>query len=173
MTALYGIGQAIIFLPCGFFLLLFSSPNLSGRRLDVYHTLCGHSANLECRSEMCCTRLAGKAGRKNRQKSPSGHHRTTFSGCLFATKAYTDNQKNVANSNTFSTCPYNMANFSPVTAEISSGVWGTLANLNRFRVLASLLQRRRSLETSGPNFARRLANSWAGALYIHFGDLAP
>jgi len=28
----------IIFLPCGFFYLLFSSPNLSGRRLDVYHT---------------------------------------------------------------------------------------------------------------------------------------
>jgi len=35
----YVIGQAIIFLPCGFYLLLsfFSSPNLSGRRLDVYH----------------------------------------------------------------------------------------------------------------------------------------
>ena len=40
------IGQAIIFLPCGFFLLssiylsfFFSSPNLSGHRLDVYHTL--------------------------------------------------------------------------------------------------------------------------------------
>jgi len=35
-------GQAIIFLPCVFFpsssILLFSSPNLSGRRLDVYHT---------------------------------------------------------------------------------------------------------------------------------------
>jgi len=31
------IGQTIIFLPCGFF-FLFSSPNLSGRRLDVYHT---------------------------------------------------------------------------------------------------------------------------------------
>ena len=29
----------IIFLPCGFFLLLFySSSNVSGRRLDVYHT---------------------------------------------------------------------------------------------------------------------------------------
>jgi len=27
---------AIIFLPCGYY--LFSSPNLSGRRLDVYHT---------------------------------------------------------------------------------------------------------------------------------------
>ena len=36
----YGIGQAIIFLPCGFFLrsiFFLSSPNLSGRRLDVYH----------------------------------------------------------------------------------------------------------------------------------------
>jgi len=38
----YEIGQDIIFLPCGFFLLLsfylFSLPNLSSRRLDVYHT---------------------------------------------------------------------------------------------------------------------------------------
>ena len=37
----YEITQAIIFLPCGFipsFFFLFSSPNLSGRRLDVYHT---------------------------------------------------------------------------------------------------------------------------------------
>ena len=37
----YVIGQAIILLPCGLYLLsssFFSSPNLSGRRLDVYHT---------------------------------------------------------------------------------------------------------------------------------------
>jgi len=37
-----GIGQVIIFLPYDFYLLLssffFSSPNPSGRRLDVYHT---------------------------------------------------------------------------------------------------------------------------------------
>jgi len=38
VMAPYGIGQAIIFLPYGFYLLLFSSPNLSGHRLDVYHT---------------------------------------------------------------------------------------------------------------------------------------
>jgi len=64
----YVIGHAIIFLPCGFFLSSFflSSPNLSGRRLDVYHTLTrGPSANLECRSEMCCTWLAESTGRKN------------------------------------------------------------------------------------------------------------
>jgi len=39
---MYLIGQAIIFLPRGFFFLsffyLFSSPNLSRPRLDVYHT---------------------------------------------------------------------------------------------------------------------------------------
>jgi len=37
----YGIGQTIIFLPCGFFFLsssFFSSRNLSGQRLDVRHT---------------------------------------------------------------------------------------------------------------------------------------
>jgi len=41
-----------------------------------------------------------------------------------------------------------MANFGPLTAEIGSGVWDTLANLNGFRVLASLLQRRRSPEAN-------------------------
>jgi len=83
----YGIGQTIIFLPCGFFYLpsiFFSSPNLSHRRLDVCHTsthgVRGLSANLRCRSETCCTPLAENTGRKNsRQKSPSGHHRTTLS----------------------------------------------------------------------------------------------
>ena len=38
-----------------------------------------------------------------------------------------------------STCPHNMANFGPLTAEIGSGVWGTPANFNGFRVLAALL----------------------------------
>jgi len=38
--AAHSNGQAIIFLPCGFFFFLssFSSSNLNGRKLDVYHT---------------------------------------------------------------------------------------------------------------------------------------
>ena len=32
--------------------------------LPYFHTWCGLSANLECRSEMCCTRLAGNTGCK-------------------------------------------------------------------------------------------------------------
>ena len=37
------------------------------------------------------------------------------------------------------TCPYNMANFGSLAAEIVSLVWGTLANFNGFRILAALL----------------------------------
>ena len=69
---------------------LFSSPNLSGRRLDVYqyfHTWCGLSVNLEGRSETCCARLAGNTGRK---KSPKSRH---LSGYIFAIKARIDNRK--------------------------------------------------------------------------------
>jgi len=60
IMAAHSNGQAIIFCSCGFYLLLssFSSPNLSGRSLDVFYTWCGLSANLECMFKMCCTRLA-------------------------------------------------------------------------------------------------------------------
>jgi len=85
-----------IFLSCGslyLLLLSFSLPILSHRRLGClpyFHTWCGPSANLGCRSETCCSRLAGNAGCK---KSPSGHHHTTLSGHTFATKACIVNRK--------------------------------------------------------------------------------
>ena len=40
-------------------------------------------------------------------------------------------------------CPHNTANFGPLTAEVCLPVSGTPANFNGFRVLRSLLQRRR------------------------------
>jgi len=80
---------------------------------------------------------------------PSAHHRTTLSGYIITIKAHIDNlKKNLLNSNISPTCPHNMVNFGPPTAEIVSLVWGTPANFNGFRVSASLLQRRRSLETN-------------------------
>jgi len=45
-------------------------------------------------------------------------------------------------------CPHNMANLGPLTAEIGWWVWGTPANFNGFRVLASLLHRRLSTEVN-------------------------
>jgi len=44
------------------YLLLFSSPDLSG------HTWCGPNTNLECRSETSCARLTEMEDPKNRQK---------------------------------------------------------------------------------------------------------
>jgi len=59
----------------------------------------------------------------------------------------------------------------PLMAEIGSGIWGTPANFNEFRVLASLLHQRRATEIN--QTARCLAVSWAGTLYIHFGGSCP
>jgi len=93
----YEIGQAIIFLPCGFFLLSIFRPFFRAycQRpqigcLPYFHTWCGPSANLECRSEMCSMRLAGNTGRK---KSPFWRYHTTLSGYIFGTKAYIDNRE--------------------------------------------------------------------------------
>jgi len=91
---------------------------------------------------MCCTRLAEIQDAKSRQKSPSGHHRTTWSGYIFTTKARIDNrEKNLIVKQQYmpSRCAHNMMNFGPLTAEIGSGVWGSHANFNGLRVLAALL----------------------------------
>ena len=117
-----------------FFFFAYSQPSQIGC-LPYFHTWCGLSANLGCMSETCCMRLAENTGRKKIAKnSPAVHHRTTLSGYIFATKACIDNRKNFLNSNISSICPHNMANFGPLTAEISSGVWGTPAHFNGIRV---------------------------------------
>ena len=64
-----------------------------------------------------------------------------------------------------------MVNFGPLAAEIVWLDWGTQGNFNGFRVLATLLQRRRSTEVN--QTALCLAVSWPGTLYIHFRDLLP
>jgi len=80
------------------------------------------------------------ATQKIAKKLPSGHHRTTLSGHIFATKARIDNRKkNLLSSNISSTCPHNMVTFGPLMAEIGSTVWGTPANFNWFHVLAALV----------------------------------
>jgi len=98
----YGIGQTIIFLPCGFVFLLssssFSSPNLSRRRLDVYHTST-HGVALVRISDAGLKRAARGSlemqDAKKSPKSPSGHHRTNLSGSIFPTKARIDNRKKI------------------------------------------------------------------------------
>jgi len=134
--------------------------------IPYFYTWCRLSANLECRSEMCCTRLAGNTGRKNdaknRQKLPSAHHRTTLSGYVFVTKALSTIGKKLLNSNISPVRPYNMVNFGLLAPEIILLVWGTPANFNGFRFLASLLQRRRSPEAN-----QTLHDAWPSPWLLH------
>jgi len=48
---------------------------------------------LECRSEMCCARLAANAGRKKVAKNRYLGTIATLSGYIFASKARIDNRK--------------------------------------------------------------------------------
>ena len=94
--------------------------------MQVWNVL--HVAGWKCRMQ------------KWRKNSPSGHHPTTLSGYIFATEACIDNRKkNLLSTNISSTCPHNMVNFGVLAAEIVSGVWGTPATFNGFRVLAAFL----------------------------------
>jgi len=110
---------------------------------------------------MCCSWLAENTGCK---KSPSGHHRTTLSGYIFATNAHTDNRKKLLSSNISSTCPHNMVNFSPLAAEIVSLVWGTPANFHGFRVFAEVLH-----GTSVLGVSQTLRHWTNGVTYIRQG----
>ena len=120
---------------------------------------------------MCCTRLAENTGRKSRQNSPSAHHRTTFSGYVFAMKAcmYRQLEKPVKQQYLLHMF-HNMMNFGPLVSEISWRVWGTTANFNGFRVCTGFVTSPTSLNGGQPNC---LAVSWPGTLYILFRDLLP
>jgi len=63
-----------------------------------------------------------------------------------------------------STCPHNMVNFGPLTAEIVSLVWGTPGNFNGFRVLAALLH-----GTLVVGVSQTLRRWTGGATYIQHG----
>ena len=88
------------------------------------HMACSLSANLGCRSEMCCTRLAVNAGPKKVAKNRYQGTIETWSGYIFPIKACIDNRKNLLSSNISYTCPDNMVNFGPIAAEIDPVAWG-------------------------------------------------
>ena len=85
--------RTYIFALCFF---LFSLPNLSSRRLDVYHTSTHGVALVQIEDAGLKRASSGSLkiqDTKIVKKSPSGHHRMTLSGYIFATKVYIDNGK--------------------------------------------------------------------------------
>jgi len=134
----------IIFLPCGFFLSFsfFSSPNLSGRRLDVYHTSTHGVALVQIWKQVWNMLHAARwkyRMQKSRQKSPSGHPRTTLSGYILATKARIDNRKKLVKHQYVLHMSPQYGELRPTSGWDRSVVWGTPVNFNGFRVLAALL----------------------------------
>jgi len=115
---------------------------------------------------MCCMRLSENTGHKNDVKNR--HLGTIAQFCLAISsqlKHESTIRKKLVNSNVSSTCAHNMANFSPITAEICWRVWGTPANFNGFRVLPSLLQRHRSPEAN-----QTLHDVWPSSWLLHYID---
>jgi len=125
-------------------------------------------------SEICCTRLAENTGRKKSPKIAicTG---TIAQLCLAMSsrlRHISTIAKNLLNSNISSTCPFNMANFGPLTDDTGSVVWGHPSKFQRVSRLG-FVTAATSLNGSQPNFARCLAVSRAGTLYIHFRRLLP
>ena len=134
-----------IFLPCDFlssssFSSFFSSPNLGGRRLDVYHTST-HGAALVRIQNVC---LKCSAGDSLKIQDAKNRHFGTIAQLCRAVSSQLRHVSTIGNNllniDTFPTCAHNMVNFGLLTAEICWRVWGTPANFNGFRVLAALLQ---------------------------------
>jgi len=119
---------------------------------------------------MWCTQLAENTGLKISQNLPSGHHRATLSGYIFATKACIDNL--VKQQYLLPTCPHNMANLRPIKGWDRFSSLGHHSKFQRVLGLA-FVTAATSLNRSQANFARCLAVSEAGTLYIHFRELLP
>ena len=128
----YVIGHTIIFSSCGFYLSIFYLffPRLISAVGDWMSTVlrqwCGPSANLECRSETCCARLAGNTGRKKVAKNRNLGTIAQICRAISSQLKHvsTIGKQNLFSSNMSSTCTHNMVNLGPLTAEIGSGVWG-------------------------------------------------
>ena len=132
--------------------------------LPYFHTWRGLRANLECRSETCCTRLAGNAGPK---KSPTNRHLGTianFVGLYLRNQGTHRQSEKLLSSNISSTCSHNMVNFGLLAAEICWRVWGTPCKFQRVSRLGSVTARHSSTGHE-PNFAalnrgRHLYSAW-------------
>jgi len=105
------------------------------------------------------------------KNSPSGHHRTTLSSCIFATKTCNDNRKKNPVKQ-----QYVLHVFSQYGELRPTNGWGRLGSLwhpSKFQRVSRLafLTAATSLNGPQPNYARCLATSCAGTRYIHFRGL--
>jgi len=160
-----------------FFLLVpffaYSQRSQSGC-LPYFDTRCGPSANLECMSEMCCTRLAEKY---RTQRSPKNRHLRTIAELRRVISSQIRHVLTIGKK-TFVKHQY-LLHMSLQYGELRpTNGWDLLENLghpSKFQRVSRLgfVTAPTSLNGRQPNFARCLAVSWAGILYIYFWGLLP
>jgi len=108
----YEIGQTIISLALWFLLLFSFFSRLISTVADWMSAIVPHTV-WPLRIYDAGLKRAARGSLKiqdarSRQKSPSGHYRTTLSGFMFATKTQIDNRKKVLSSNISTTCSHSM-----------------------------------------------------------------
>jgi len=131
------------------FFLAYSQPSQI-ECLPYFYTWCGLSANLGCRSEMCCTCLAVIQDAKVAKNSPYMGTIAQLCRAISSQPCHVSTtEKTLLNSNTSFTCPHNMVNFGLLTAEIGSGVWASLQISTGFASLAALLHGKASAKLCG------------------------
>ena len=166
MAAICNRAGHIYFHPvvCSFFLC---SPNLSRRRLDVYHT-CTHGVALVRISDAvlkCAARGSLQIqDAKCRQKSPSGHHRTTLLGYIFTTKARIDNRKKLVKQQYLLHMLPQYRELRPTSGWDRRGSLGHPCKFQRVSRLGSVTARHSSIGVS-----QTLRRSTEGATYIRQG----
>jgi len=98
------------------------------------------------------------------KNSPSGHHRTTLSGCIFATKTCIDNRGNIVKQQYLLHMFPQCGELRPTNGWDRFGSFcNTPANFNGFRVLPSLLQQHRSMEAN-----QTLHGVWPYSALVHY-----
>jgi len=173
---------ALWFLSFFFFLLYFFSPNLSGRRLDVYHTSthwCGLSANLECMSEKCCMRLAENTGRKNYAKN---RHLCTITQLCRAISSQLSHVLTIGKKLVKQQYLLQMSlQYGELGPTNGWDRFGSLEHPSTFQQVLGhgFVTTAMALNGRQPNFVRCLAISWTGTPYLYsvpkytFTGLAP
>jgi len=142
------------------FFLAYSQPSQVGC-LPYFHTWCGHSANLECMSEMCCTRLAENTESTKIAIWAPSHN---FVGlCLRNEGMYRQSEKKLVKQQ------YLLHTFSQYGELQPISSWGQFTSLghpSKFQCVSCLgfVTAGMLLIAGQPNFARCLAVSWAGTL---------
>jgi len=148
---------------CFFFLL--SSPILSRRRLDVYH--------LECRSEIKCA-ARGLLKIPDAKKSPQTCHLCTIAQLCPAISLQLRHVSTIRKKHVKHQYLLHMSlQYGELQPTNGWDRFGGLGHPRKFQQVSRLgvITAPTSLTGDQPNFARCLAISWAGTLYIHFRGL--